>query len=90
MTPSNGHVTLHEELVLGRRALLARFRSAPTRTLAAGELLTETGSSHAIYHLTTGWACQFREFSDADLTIVRGSFKIYGTRTKVGKIYNHE
>jgi len=70
MAPSNGHLTLHEELVLGRRALLARFRSAPTRTLAAGEWLTEAGSSHAIYHLTTGWACQFREFSDADLTIV--------------------
>jgi len=70
MAPSNGHVTLHEELVLGRRALLARFRSAPARILAAGELLTEAGSSHAIYHLTTGWACQFREFSDADLTIV--------------------
>ena len=70
MAPLNGHVTLHEELVLGRRALLARFHSAPTRTLAAGELLTEAGSSHAIYHLTTGWACQLREFSDADLTIV--------------------
>ena len=70
MAPLNGHVTLHEELVLGRRALLARFHSAPTRTLAAGELLTEAGSSHAIYHLTTGWACQFREFADADLTIV--------------------
>ena len=70
MAPLNGHVTLHEELVLGRRALLARFRSAPTRTLAAGKLLTEAGSSHAIYHLTTGWACQVREFSDADLTIV--------------------
>ena len=70
MVPSNGPVTLHEELVLGRRALLAKFRSAPTRTLAAGELLTETGSSHEIFHLTTGWACQFREFSDADLTIV--------------------
>jgi CRP/FNR family transcriptional regulator, anaerobic regulatory protein len=70
MAPSNGHVTLHEELVLGRRALLARFRSSPARILAAGELLTEAGSSHAIYHLTTGWACQFREFSDADLAIV--------------------
>jgi CRP-like cAMP-binding protein len=70
MVPSNGPVTLQEELVLGRRALLAKFRSAPTRTIAAGELLTETGTSHAIYHLTTGWACQFREFSDADLTIV--------------------
>jgi hypothetical protein len=34
MAPSNGHVTLREELVLGRRALLARFRSSPTRTLA--------------------------------------------------------
>jgi CRP/FNR family transcriptional regulator, anaerobic regulatory protein len=70
MAPPNGHVTLHEELVLGRRALLARFRSSLTRTLSAGELLTEAGSSHAIYHLTTGWACQFREFADADLAIV--------------------
>jgi CRP/FNR family transcriptional regulator, anaerobic regulatory protein len=70
MALSNGHVTLHEELVLGRRALLASFRSSPTRILAAGELLTEAGSSHAIYHLTTGWAYQFREFPDADLAIV--------------------
>jgi CRP/FNR family transcriptional regulator, anaerobic regulatory protein len=70
MAPSNGHVTLHEELVLGRRALLARFHSSPTRILSAGELLTEAGSSRAIYHLTSGWACQFREFPDADLAIV--------------------
>jgi CRP-like cAMP-binding protein len=81
MAPSkNAHVTLREELVLGRRALLAKFRSAPTRTLAAGELLTEAGSSHAIYHLTTGWACQFREFSDADLAIV----DVYLPATVVG------
>lgn len=70
MATSNGHVTLHEELVVGRRALLARFRSAPTRNLSAGELLTEAGSSHAIYHLTTGWACQFREFANSHQAIV--------------------
>ena len=70
MAPSNGHLTLHEELVVGRRALLASFRSSPTRSLSAGESLAEAGSSHAIYHLTMGWACQFREFADADLTIV--------------------
>ena len=80
MAPSNDHVTLREELVLGRRALLARFRSSQTRTLAAGELLTEAGSSHAIYHLTTGWACQFREFADADLAIV----DVYLPATVVG------
>jgi hypothetical protein len=34
MAPSNGHVTLLEELVLGRRASFARFRSSPTRTLS--------------------------------------------------------
>jgi CRP-like cAMP-binding protein len=70
MAPSNAHVTLHEELVLGRHALLARFRSSPTRTLSAGELLTEAGSRHAIYHLTTGWACQFREFVDSHRAMV--------------------
>ena len=80
MSSSNGHVTFHEELVLGRRALLAKFRSGPTRTLAAGELLTEAGSSHAIYHLTTGWGCQFREFSDANLAIV----DVYLPATVVG------
>ena len=67
---SNGHFTLREELVIGRRALLARFRSSPTRTLAAGESLAEAGSSRAIYHLTTGWACQYREFADFHEAIV--------------------
>jgi CRP/FNR family transcriptional regulator, anaerobic regulatory protein len=80
MAPPNGHATLHEELVHGRRALLARFRSSPTRILSAGELLREAGSSHAIYHLITGWACQFREFPDADLAIV----DVYLPATVVG------
>ncbi|MBV8139703.1 MAG: Crp/Fnr family transcriptional regulator [Deltaproteobacteria bacterium] len=33
-------------------------------------MLTEAGSSPAIYHLTTGWACQFRGFADAIQAIV--------------------
>jgi CRP-like cAMP-binding protein len=70
MVPSNGPVTLQEELVLGRRALLAKFCSAPTRILAAGESLAEAGSSPAIYQVTTGWACQCRERPDFHQAIV--------------------
>jgi len=70
VTPS-GHVAVRDELVLGRRTLHARFRSAPPRTLAAGELLTAAVcSSNEIYHLVEGWACQFRDFSDGHQAIV--------------------
>ena len=71
MTPSTDHVALRNELVIGRRALRARFAGAPQRTLAAGELLTAAAcSSNLIYHLVEGWACQFRDFSDGHHAIV--------------------
>jgi CRP-like cAMP-binding protein len=80
MAPLNGPVMLHEELVLGRRALLARFRSATTRILAAGESLAEAGSSPAIYYVATGWACQCRERPDFHQVIV----DVYLPATVVG------
>jgi CRP/FNR family transcriptional regulator, anaerobic regulatory protein len=71
VTPSTGQVALRKELVLGRRALSARFRSAPLRRLGAGEVLTAAAcSSNLIYHLVEGWAYQFRDFSDGHQAIV--------------------
>jgi CRP-like cAMP-binding protein len=71
MTPSSDHVALRNELVIGRRALRARFAGAPLRTLAAGELLTAAAcSSNLIYHLVEGWACQVRDFSDGHQAIL--------------------
>jgi len=71
VTPSIGKVALRNELVLGRRALRARFRSTPPRTLAAGELLTAAASSsNLIYHLLEGWAYRFLDFSDGHHAIV--------------------
>jgi CRP/FNR family transcriptional regulator, anaerobic regulatory protein len=68
---SNGSVALHDELVLGRRELSARFRALPPRTLRAGELLASpTRSGNVIYHLVAGWASRFREFSDGRQAIV--------------------
>ena len=71
VTGSNGSVVLRDELVLGRRELGARFRALPPRTLGAGELLASaTRSGKVIFHLVTGWACRFREFTDSHQVIV--------------------
>jgi CRP/FNR family transcriptional regulator, anaerobic regulatory protein len=68
---ANGSVALRDELALGRRELSARFRASPPRTLKDGELLASAArSSNAIYHLVSGWACRFREFSDGHQAIV--------------------
>src|SRR5208282_3227790 len=74
VTGSNGSVSLRDELVLGRRELGARFRALPPRTLGAGELLASATRAGNIFHLVTGWACRFREFTDSHQVIVDISF----------------
>jgi CRP/FNR family transcriptional regulator len=67
----NDRARLHDDLVLGRRELSARFRSSPPRTLTTGEILVAAArSSEVIYQLRAGWACQFRDFSDGSRAIV--------------------
>jgi CRP-like cAMP-binding protein len=67
-------VGLRSDLVLGRRELSVRFRSSPTRTLPARELLSSGArSEHLIYHLEAGWAYQFRDLPDGR----RAIFDIY-------------
>jgi len=71
VTRSDDPDALREELVLGRRELGARFANRPPRTVRAGELLGKaTRSSGAIFRLISGWACQFRDFSDGHQAIV--------------------
>jgi CRP/FNR family transcriptional regulator, anaerobic regulatory protein len=71
MTKPNDHVALRAELLLGRRKLSTRFHDLPPRTLERGELLvTATHSANVIYYLSSGWACQFREFPASIQAIV--------------------
>jgi len=71
MTKANNQLALREELLLGRRELSTRFHNLPSRTLEKAQLLvTATRSADAIYYLSAGWACQFREFSASDQAIV--------------------
>ena len=71
VTRASGPAVLCDEFVTGRRALDARFRSAPPRTFPPGELLAAAAcSTNVIYHLVEGWACQFRDFSDGHQAIV--------------------
>jgi CRP/FNR family transcriptional regulator, anaerobic regulatory protein len=61
---------LHDQLALGRSKLSAIFCSSPARTLKAGELLVAAASTDGIYRLRTGWACQFRDFTNARRAIL--------------------
>jgi CRP/FNR family transcriptional regulator len=62
---------LRDELDVGRQKLRASFRSLPPRPLKARELLMAArGSSGAIYHLRSGWACQFRDFRNGHRAII--------------------
>lgn len=70
VTKPDDPAALRDELVLGRRALSAKFAGSPARTLRAGELLGGSRSNHAIYRVISGWACQFRDFSDGHQAIV--------------------
>jgi CRP/FNR family transcriptional regulator, anaerobic regulatory protein len=68
---SKQSIPLQEELALGRRKLLAIFRSSPRYTLQAGvSLVTAPCSSEGVYHLRAGWACQVRDWSVGRRAIV--------------------
>jgi CRP/FNR family transcriptional regulator, anaerobic regulatory protein len=63
-------LSFHDDLAVGRRMLSAKFRGSPARRLKANELLPAVGSSNMIYHLTAGWACQFRDLPNGYRAIV--------------------
>jgi CRP-like cAMP-binding protein len=58
-------------LLRGKQQLEARFGTAPSRTLQAGEAFAAAGSSHyGICRLRTGWACQYRELPNCRRAII--------------------
>jgi CRP-like cAMP-binding protein len=59
-------VGLNRELTLGQRKLRAKFENASPQFRKAGELLP----GGEIYHLQTGWACQFGSLSNGSRAIV--------------------
>jgi CRP/FNR family transcriptional regulator len=62
---------VHDQLLLGRRILREKFGNSQPRLLKAGELLgSANGASDKIYHLRSGWACQFRDWFDGRRAIV--------------------
>ena len=62
---------LHSQLLLGRRVLREKFGKSRPRLFKAGELLgAANGGSDSIYHLRSGWACQFRDWFDGRRAIV--------------------
>ena len=62
---------VHSELALGRRKLRTVFGNSAPRTLKAGEILgTASDSDGEIYHLRTGWACQFSALANGCRAIV--------------------
>jgi CRP/FNR family transcriptional regulator, anaerobic regulatory protein len=68
---SSSYSGLRGELALGRQELIAKFRSSPPRILGSGELLAPTvGLPNAIWHLRSGWACQFHSLRDGHRAIV--------------------
>src|SRR5215467_2278566 len=63
--------SLHDELALGQRNLIAAFGSSAPHILNAGEIpLETTGLSDEILHLRTAWACQFPDIISGRRTIV--------------------
>ncbi len=71
VTRLNDRAGLHDNLILGRRELSARFSNSPPGTLRAGESLVAAARSRdVIYRLQDGWACQFRDVSDGRRAII--------------------
>ena len=61
----SSRVVLRNELTVGRHGLSASFRRSRPYTLRAGEALAApVWSSRVIYHLVTGWVCQYRNLPD--------------------------
>ena len=63
-------VPLRDELALGRSKLSAIFSNSPRCALKVGELLAAAGSTHGIYRLRAGWACQFQDLANGRRAIV--------------------
>jgi CRP-like cAMP-binding protein len=64
-------VSLHHELALGQRKLMASFGTSIPRILKAGEILgTTTSLNGGILHLRTGWACCFSDLANNRRAIV--------------------
>jgi CRP-like cAMP-binding protein len=62
---------LRSNLAFGRRQLNAKFQSSPGRTFSSGKgLVTSAGPSGAIFHIRTGWACQFHSLANNRRAIV--------------------
>jgi len=67
----SGTLRVHDQLLLGRRILREKFGHSRPRLLRAGELLGSANEASAsIYHLRSGWACQFRDWFDGRRAIV--------------------
>ena len=67
----SGCSSLRDKLALGRKELIAKFRSSPPRMLESNGLLAPTeGPPNAICHLRSGWACQFHGSRDGPRAIV--------------------
>jgi CRP-like cAMP-binding protein len=63
--------SLHDELAVGQRRLIAAFGSSVPRILKAGETLGTTADlDGAIFFLRTGWACQFPVLTNCRQTIL--------------------
>src|SRR5262245_7239771 len=62
--------SLHGELVLGQRELIAAFGGSVPHILKAGEIPGTAGLSGGILHLRTGWAWQFADITSGRRTIV--------------------
>jgi CRP-like cAMP-binding protein len=59
-------IRIKRELALGQRRLIAIFEGSSQHTQNSGETL----QGNQIYHLRTGWACQFRDLSNGHRIIV--------------------
>src|SRR5690242_15488855 len=62
---------IHSELIACRNNLGALFRNSRPCTIKPGTLLAPiVGGSHVIYHLRSGWACQFHDFATGHRVII--------------------
>ena len=62
--------SLHDELALGQRKLIAAFGSSDPHILKAGEMLETTGLNGKILRVRTGWACQLLDIASPRPVIV--------------------
>ena len=62
---------LRSNLALGRRQLNAKFQSSPPRTFSSRKVLVmSAGPNGSMYHIRTGWACQFHSLANNRRAII--------------------